>query len=321
MKTKDRAHRFAHIKKIQFRYALVSIGVPVLFVLAAIPVGLFFGISSLDLGLTFGMYCLSIFGIGAGYHRYATHRGFTCPDWFKAAILILGSTAGEGPLIFWVATHRAHHKFSDQPGDPHSPHSPAGSWLARAWHAHIGWMFTEQPVNPRVYAPDLLKDSISFWINRRYFSIMAVGILAPGLIAVAVTHSLWAGASAIFWAGIVRIFLVQNATWAVNSVCHLIGARPNQNREQSTNNFVVAILTMGEGWHNNHHASPSAALHGWWKWYQVDATGAMLKAFGLLGLVRDIKGRPILTRVPAPAPGLRMSPESNGTAEKQTLVV
>jgi len=184
--------------------------------------------------------------------------------------------AAQGPLVFWVAEHRAHHQFSDREGDPHSPD------LEGLWHAHVGWMLDAAPPDLGRYAIDLLRDRLAMGMNQTYFAWVALGILLPGAITGLVEGSWAAAASGVLWGGLVRIFLVHHATWAVNSICHRFGSRPHATRDGSTNHWLVALFSLGEGWHNNHHAFPTSARHGlktfeldpsWWTIRLLSATG------------------------------------------------
>ena len=249
------------------------------------------GVSWLDLGLAAVMYSISIMGITLGFHRLFTHRAFKCALPVRAALCIAGSTAAQGPVLFWSACHRRHHQFSDREGDPHSPHLSdhgAARVLKGWWHAHVGWMFSHPPENYVRRVPDLIRDRAIVALNRAYLPIVFGSILLPGVIAFAITRHWQSGLTAILWAGLVRIFLVHHTTWSINSVCHLFGTRPYDTADQSRNNVICAILTFGEGWHNNHHAFPASASLGL-RWWQVDFGFFTIRILKALGLVWDVR--------------------------------
>lgn len=238
------------------------------------------GVSALDLGLCFGLYVLTMFGITGGFHRHFTHRGFKAVPWLRVALGGLGSMAAQGPLLYWAAAHRRHHRFADREGDPHSP----GEGF---WHAHVGWMLRPVSDDWIKLVPDLLKDDLAFGLHRHYFRWVALGLVWPAVVGGLMTMSLAGAFTAFLWGGLVRMCLVHHATWLVNSWCHSWGSRPNATADTSTNSWWCAVLTLGEGWHNNHHDQPAAANHGR-AWWQVDATAIVLRAAARLGLVSEV---------------------------------
>ncbi len=242
------------------------------------------------------MYLLSVLGIGVGYHRYFTHRSFKTPRPIVAFLAIIGSMAAEGPVIQWAALHRRHHQFSDEPDDPHSPHTHgAGVWGAvrGLWHAHVGWLFVPRPRGLARYAEDLRRDPLVRWVSRLFLVWLLIGLALPALLGGLFTLS-WSGVLLGFiWGGLVRIFLVHHVTWSVNSVCHIWGSRPFDSHDESRNNLVFGVLAMGEGWHNNHHAFPTSARHGL-RWWQLDVSYIVIWAMSKIGLASDVK-------VPSPA--------------------
>jgi sn-1 stearoyl-lipid 9-desaturase len=216
-------------------------------------------------------------GIGMGYHRLLTHRGYKTPKWVEYCLTVCATLALEGGPIFWVATHRIHHKFSDQDGDPHSPRD--GKW----W-SHMGWILTGKSMHHDTttlvrYVPDLAKDRFHVWITKYHYVPMIV--LGLALLAVG-------GLPLLLWGIFLRTVVGLHATWLVNSATHLWGSRRFATRDTSTNNWVVALLTFGEGWHNNHHAYPTSARHGL-KWYEVDVNWYGIRALKLLGLAKQIQ--------------------------------
>jgi stearoyl-CoA desaturase (delta-9 desaturase) len=199
----------------------------------------------------------------------------------------------QGPLTQWVTDHRRHHAMSDQPGDPHSPHVGHGEGLlatVRGFvHAHVGWLFTQKGMERgRDYGKDLYEDRLLVWIDRLYIVWVALTLGLPFLLGYWLGGSWERGVQAFVWAGLVRIFLYQHATFAVNSVCHMWGRRHFRSRDEARNNWVVALLVFGEGWHNNHHAFPASARHGLRR-FQLDPSWWVIRALERLGLAWDVK--------------------------------
>lgn len=238
------------------------------------------GFTVTDGAIALAMYLLSMFGITGGYHRHFTHRSFQARPAVRVMLGVLGSMAVQGPLLFWAATHRRHHRYADRPEDPHSPNQ---GFL----HAHMGWMLVPPARDWARYVPDLLKDDLAFWLNRHYPAWVALGVVAPAIAGGLLTFS-WEGAvTAGLWGGPVRILLGHHATWSINSVCHGWGRRMFQTADQSTNHALCALLTLGEGWHNNHHAFPSSARHGL-TGRQIDLTYGVIALLARLGLVEQV---------------------------------
>jgi len=218
-----------------------------------------------DVVIALGLYVITGFGITVGFHRLFTHRGFAPHRALKIALAVAGSMAVEGSVTSWVATHRRHHMFSDHAGDPHSPHryGSRGTALVRGLaFSHVGWLFTSDASNAERFAPDLLRDRDLQRIGR-LFPLLAVASLAiPFGIGYAVSGS-WVGAvTALVWAGLVRMALLHHVTWSVNSLCHTFGRRSDETADRSTNLWPLAVLSLGDNWHNVHHAHPSWARHG-----------------------------------------------------------
>jgi fatty-acid desaturase len=217
-------------------------------------------------------------GIGMGYHRLLTHRGYKTPKAVEYFLTLCGSLALEGGAINWVATHRIHHAHTEVPGlDPHTPRDGR-------WWAHMGWILrgTAQQHEEAVlwrYAPDLMRDRVHVWLNRLYF----VPLIVLGLALLA-----FGGWGMLLWGVFLRVTVGLHATWLVNSATHLWGTRRFQTTDDSTNNLWVALITFGEGWHNNHHAHPRAARHGV-AWYEIDLNWWGIRALQLCGLATDIK--------------------------------
>jgi len=233
---------------------------------------------------TWKALCVAIFlwwvsgslGIGMGYHRLLTHRGYKTPKWVEYFLTICAVLTLEGGPIFWVATHRIHHQFSDHEGDPHSPRD--GKW----W-AHMGWIVMGRSMHHDTttlarYVPDLARDKFHVWITKYNY----VPVIILGLVLFAI-----GGLPFLLWGLFLRTVVGLHATWLVNSATHSWGTRRFETRDLSTNSWWVALLTWGEGWHNNHHAHPSSARHGL-KWYEVDFNWYGIWTLQKLGLARQI---------------------------------
>lgn len=216
-------------------------------------------------------------GIGMGYHRLLTHRGYKTPRWIEYFLTTCGTLALEGGPIFWVATHRKHHQNTDRDGDPHSPHD-GGLW------SHMGWILTGRTLHNNAnellpYVPELRKDRFHTWISRWHW----IPITALGGIVFAI-----GGWRFLLWVIFFRTVLGLHSTWLVNSATHMWGRRRFPTRDNSRNSLWVALLTFGEGWHNNHHAFPQSARHGL-AWYEFDPNWYGIVILRLLGLARDVK--------------------------------
>jgi stearoyl-CoA desaturase (Delta-9 desaturase) len=215
-------------------------------------------------------------GISMGYHRLHTHRSYKVPRWIEYFFALCGTLTLEGGPIFWVAIHRIHHQRSDQPGDPHTPREGA-------WWAHIGWILVGETKhnNSKLlakYAPDLAKDRFYVWLNDYHW---LPNVVLAGLLYVI------GGLPFLLWAGFFRIVFGLHATWLVNSATHMWGARRFATRDDSRNNWWVAMISFGEGWHNNHHAHPTSARHGL-AWYEFDPSWLQIKVLKMLGLAKSI---------------------------------
>jgi stearoyl-CoA desaturase (delta-9 desaturase) len=283
---------FEGTKRAGEQFALYSfVIVPFLAFLAAVPVAWGWGLSWTDVILFVVFYYLSGLGITVGYHRLFTHKSFRAVRPLRIALAVAGSMAAEGPLIRWVADHRRHHAFSDREGDPHSPWRFGTSTRALAkgfWYAHLGWMFDLEHTNRDKYAPDLMAERDIRVVDKLFPLWLALSVFLPPLLGGLITMS-WGGAlSALFWASLVRIFLLHHVTWSINSVCHMIGDRPFSARDRSANFWPLAILSFGESWHNSHHADPTAARHGVLKG-QLDTSARIIWIFEKLGWADDVR--------------------------------
>jgi stearoyl-CoA desaturase (delta-9 desaturase) len=237
-------------------------------------------------------YTLTGLGVTVGYHRLFTHRSFKTGRFLRAALAVLGSMAVEGPVIDWVATHRKHHRFADQPGDPHSPHvDHAPGWrgtLRGLLHAHIGWIFRgKDRANPARYAKDLLADRDLRFISATFPLWVLAGLALPFGLGVALTGTVEGGLGGLLWGGAVRVALLHHATFSINSLCHCFGRRPFATGDQSRNLAWLAPIAFGEAWHNNHHAFPGSARHGLGRW-QLDPSAGLIGALERCHLAWDV---------------------------------
>lgn len=244
------------------------------------------GIGKVEIGSFLFMYLLTMGGMTIGLHRYFAHRSFETGPRMRLVLAVLGSMSTQGPLLSWVTIHRKHHAFSDRPGDPHSPHIHGNKlfgMLNGLWHAHIGWMFTENSADWS-FSRDLMGDRTLFWVHRTYLYWVGLSFLLPALLCGLLTRT-WSGAALGFlWGGLVRCFVVNQASWCVGSICHYFGSRRFETHDHSANNYMVALFTFGEGLQNNHHAFPSAARHGM-RWWEPDFSGTLIHLLSVLGLV------------------------------------
>jgi len=244
-----------------------------------------------DVLLALAFYLVSAFGVTVGFHRLFTHRSFTTNRPLKIVLAAAGSLALEGSLIGWVANHRRHHMFSDRPGDPHSPHSYGpgpGALLRGLLHAHCGWLFAPDTTPSQRFAPDLLGDR-DIVVVSRLFPLLAIASLAfPFAIGWVASGNVGGAVTGLLWAGIVRMAALHHVTWSVNSLCHVFGKRPFATRDRSTNLAPLALLSLGESWHNFHHAHPSAARHGAMR-HQVDPSAALIRLFERAGWATNVR--------------------------------
>lgn len=247
--------------------------------------------SRTDLVLFAVMYFLHMGGITMGFHRYLAHKAFRTSRAFEAVMMVCGSLAAQGPIMYWVTTHRRHHLFSDQPGDPHSPNLRGEGLRDRLrglWYAHMPWMLSDETSRWSVFAPDVLRDRRLYFFHRTYPLWVALGLVAPALVGFAVDGTAEAALTGLVFGGLARMFVANQAAWCVGSVCHMFGGRPFATGDRSANNWPVAVATFGEGLQNNHHAFPSSYRHGV-RWWEPDLSGWLLTLFGKVRLVWDLR--------------------------------
>ena len=245
-----------------------------------------------DLALFAVMYVLTGLGVTVGYHRLLTHRSFMTYKPIEYLFAVLGSMAVQGPVIAWVADHRKHHAHTDEEGDPHSPHVGHGDGLMGAlrglWFAHMGWLFDSHGrAEAERYARDLVEDPGMRFLSRNFLGVALLGLLIPTGLGYLLDGTLKGALTGLLWGGFVRIFMLHHVTWSINSVCHFFGRRRFEVDDQSTNVLWLALPSMGESWHHNHHAFPRAAFHGL-RWWEVDLTAIVIRAMRRLGLAWNV---------------------------------
>ena len=250
------------------------------------------GVGPRELGILAFMYVITALGITVGYHRLFTHRSFKAKAPARYALAALGSMAIEGQLLAWAANHRKHHAFTDEEGDPHSPHlGHGGGWRGAVrglWYAHIGWMLEDpERAQPERYARDLLADPGLRRIDKLFPLFALVSAAIPFALGYLLGGTLVAALSALLWGGLVRVFFVHHITWSINSVCHFFGRRRYDIDDESRNVFWLALPTMGESWHHNHHAFPRSARQGL-RWWEIDISSMVITGLERLGLAYDV---------------------------------
>jgi stearoyl-CoA desaturase (delta-9 desaturase) len=238
------------------------------------------------------LYVLTGFGVTVGFHRLFTHRSFATKRWLRGVLAVSGSAAIEGPVISWVADHRKHHAFADQPGDPHSPHVDHGvGWrgaLRGLAHAHMGWLFLHTQRGSRQrYAPDLLADPVVSFVDRTFLAWAIGGLGAAFGLGWLIGGTLTAALTGLLWGGAVRLLVLHHVTFSINSLCHFFGRRRFDTGDESRNLAWLSLLSFGEAWHNNHHAFPTSAAHGM-RWYEIDTSSLLIRGLEKVGLVWDV---------------------------------
>lgn len=240
--------------------------------------------------LVFGIFfALTVIGVAIGLHRYFTHHAFKTSRVIKVCLGVLGTWAMQGDVTRWVADHRRHHRFADKRFDPHSPwfsdHGPIPNRLLGWFHAHMGWMMYGRVSQPERYAPDCLADRSIVALSRFYWPIVVVGLLMPGAVGY------WIGGEGemvrcIFWAGAVRVALLHQLTWSVNSFGHMFGDKVAGSDNESRDNIFFALLLLGEGLHSHHHSRPTSAMN---QPKHLDFGGWIIRGFEKLGLVWHLR--------------------------------
>jgi stearoyl-CoA desaturase (Delta-9 desaturase) len=259
------------------------------------------GLDLTDIVLASVFYLITGLGVTVGFHRLLTHRSFTAAPVLRVALAVAGSMSFEGAVIGWVATHRRHHAFADRPGDPHSPYrygTHLTGQLRGLAHAHMGWLLGEDPTPAERYAPDLVSDRGIRMVSAAFPALCVLSLGLPFALGWALGG--WRAAlTALIWGGLVRVTLLQHVTWSVNSLCHVIGTRPFTTRrhDRATNLWPLALLSLGESWHNMHHSDPTCARHGADPW-QVDISAGAIRIFERLGWATGVNW-PVAARLDA----------------------
>ena len=238
-----------------------------------------------------GFYALTMLGITVGFHRLLSHRAFQTSPALRGVLCALGAMAAQGPPIYWASNHRRHHAFVDDAGDPHSPHRDEARTLtgwAGFWHAHVGWTFSHGLSNPVYFCKDLVQDRVVMAAGAYYYAWVVAGLALAALVGAAVERSPQGAWDGLIWGGGVRLFISYHLTNSINSVTHLFGYRTFKTPEQSRNNLWLGVPTLGEAWHNNHHAFPSSAIFGF-AWWEIDAGGIAVRGLERLGLIWNVR--------------------------------
>ncbi|HEX8743256.1 MAG TPA: acyl-CoA desaturase [Thermoleophilaceae bacterium] len=240
-----------------------------------------------DLALLAFFYTFTLFGISIGFHRQLTHRSFESPRWVRGLLAVAGSMAVQGPPIVWVADHRKHHTFADEEGDPHSPHV-SGGVLRGLFHAHIGWLIGRtEPSDPVRYARDLLKDPVILRISQLFPLFVVLTLALPAGLGFLLTGTASGALTGFLWGGLVRLFLAHHVTWSVNSLGHYAGRRRFQTSDHSTNVLALALPSLGESLHHNHHAFPRSANFGL-RWWEPDPSALLVRGMEKAGLIWNV---------------------------------
>lgn len=268
---------------------LAGVVLPFVGVVVAIVLLWNHGVDAIDLGILGVMYLVTAVGVTVGYHRLLTHRAFRTYPWLERTFAVMGSLSVQGSVLDWVADHRKHHAHTDAEGDPHSPHVGHGSGLRGLLYAHMGWLLETQGQSDwKKYASELYEDPAMRKIGRRFPVLVAVSLLVPTIAGFVLHGFTLSGAlQGYIWGGLVRIFLVHHVTWSVNSVCHYFGSRRFDIEDRSTNVSWLAVLSLGESWHHNHHAFPRSAYHGL-RWWEIDLSGLLIALMARVGLAWDV---------------------------------
>jgi stearoyl-CoA desaturase (delta-9 desaturase) len=288
----NRVIRSRYFHRLQRRHFIIFDILPFFGTLVALGLLFYRPIGAVEIGLFFTMWLLTGFGLTVGYHRLFTHRAFSTGVAVSCALIVLGSMAGRGPMLSWVAMHRRHHELSDHEGDLHSPRLHGTTLPGRLLgflHAHLTWMIQHDYPNVAHYVPDLMADRVLVAVNRYYYTWVGLGLALPAAIGGLVTVSWWGAVTGLLWGGIVRMFVVEQTMSAINSVMHTFGTRPFSTRDDNSRNLgVMALLAWGEGWHNNHHAFPYSAAFGL-RWFEFDPGFWLIRLLEGLRLAWDVK--------------------------------
>ena len=276
------------VTRIERLANLLGVVVPFLGLLVAIVVLWDQAVDVTDLAILAGMYLLTAAGVTVGYHRLLTHRSFQTHKTTEYVFAVLGSMSVQGSVLDWVADHRKHHAHTDAEGDPHSPHVGHGSGVRGLWHAHTGWLLENHgQADWKRYARELYEDAGMRRITKLFPWIALMTLLVPFALG-GILHGTLSGAfRGLLWGGLVRIFFLHHITWSINSICHVFGRRRFAIEDRSTNVFWLAIPSLGEAWHHNHHAFPRSASHGL-RWWEIDPSATIIRVMARLGLAWNV---------------------------------
>lgn len=276
---------------IQKVHATAIAVIPAIGTVAAFWLAFTQGVTVTDMVLLTVFYIFNMLGITLGYHRLFSHRSFKAITPVRVTLAIAGMMAAQGSVVYWVSNHRRHHQYTDLPGDVHSPYvRDEGKMdiITGFWHSHMGWTFKHKMTNAVLYTKDLYRDPAIAKANRLYYLWVFLGLALPALIGGLVAMS-WMGAlTGFLWGGLFRMFLTYHFVNGIDSVTHIFGRQAFKSDDHSVNNALWALPTLGEGWHNNHHAFPSSAIFGL-EWYQLDPGAWLLYGMRKLGWVWDIQ--------------------------------
>ncbi|KYO49987.1 MAG: acyl-CoA desaturase [Tistrella sp.] len=308
------------LRRAQARHAFAILVLPAIGSLIAIGLAVHDGgVPAAALMILLVSYMATYAGITVGLHRLFAHRAFETTPWLRAVFAVLGCMAAQGPAIYWAANHRVHHIRSDRDGDPHSPRIANGRQLGRwegFWHAQAGWTFSHRPADVFAVTRDLTRDRLLMWINQRYLWWVALGLILPALAGALAIGGIQGAVLGLLWGGAVRLTLSYHFTNAINSLTHMIGTRPFGGRNTSTNLWPIALPTLGEAWHNNHHAFPTSARFGLAVW-EVDIGWWIIRSLEAVGLAWNVR-RPlpesISAKRAAAAAGMQVDDDDRVTA-------
>jgi stearoyl-CoA desaturase (delta-9 desaturase) len=264
---------------------------PLVGALAALIVAFCYGVPTHAIATFFGLGLVTGLGVSLGLHRLFSHRSFATFRVVEWALMILGCMASTRGPFHWVATHRVHHQYSDRSGDPHSPHvaasGPLGA-LSGFWHAYCGWLHSDGYAYRGAAVRDLARRPDLVFIDRCWFAWCMAGVALPGLIGFIVGGTAYDVLIGFLFGGLLRHFVILQIPFVVNAVCHLWGSRPYDIPGESRNNFLLGVIALGDGWHNNHHAFPRSARHGFY-WWQPDLTWSAIRLMEMVGLAWRVR--------------------------------
>lgn len=252
----------------------------------------------MEIALLAAMFFLTTMGVEVGFHRLIAHHAFKASAPVTLVLAALGSMAAEGSVLYWAAGHRRHHAYSDTGNDPHSPHlrnlgksDERMNVIVGLWHAHVAWMMRDRVTNCTLFARDVLRDPSLNRIHRYYIPLVLTGLAIPAILG-GIISGTWMGVlQGFLWGGLVRMFLVHQASWANASFSHRFGRRPFDTGDQSANNLWWGLPTFGASYQNNHHCFPSSAYLGL-RWWEVDIGLWCIRALSLAGLAKDLNAHP-----------------------------